>query len=76
MDEYDQGMDPELKKYFRKILNSFGMVMLWFFFVVTAGLFFRLAIISHGIQWYNILFYILMAASLVLLLKYLYRSWK
>ena len=76
MDEYDRGMDPELKRYFRKILNSLAMGLLWFFFVVTTGLFFKLGIINNGIQWYNILFYFLLLVSLFLLFRYLYKSWK
>ena len=59
MDEYNHGMDPEVKRYFKRIINSFSFASIWLLAVSTAGLFFRLAILKDGIRWYNILFYIL-----------------
>ena len=75
MDEYNQGMDPEVKRYFKRIINSFSIASTWLLAVSTAGLFFELAIIQNGIRWYNILFYVLALATLVLLLVYLYKTW-
>ena len=75
MDEYNHGMDPEVKRYFKRIINSFSFASIWLLAVSTAGLFFRLAILKDGIRWYNILFYILAAVSLVMLLIYLYKTW-
>ena len=75
MDEYNHGMDPEVKRYFKRIINSFSFASIWLLAVSTAGLFFRLAILQNGIRWYNILFYILAAVSLVMLLIYLYKTW-
>ena len=75
MDEYNSGMDPEVKRYFRRIINSFSIASMWLLTVSTAGLYFRLAIVNDGISWYHILFYILAAGSFVLLLAYLYKTW-
>ena len=75
MDEFSRGMDPELKRYFKRIMNSFFIASFWLLAVSTAGLFFKLAILSNGIQWYNIVFYLLSAITLVMLLVYLYRTW-
>jgi hypothetical protein len=76
MDEYDSGMDPEIKRYFRKILNSFSWGALWLITISTLGIFFRLGILSNGIQWYNILFYLILVISLFMLLRYYYKTWK
>lgn len=76
MDEYNSGMDPEVKRYFRKIINSFSAGLLWLVVIATAGIFFRLGEMGHGIHWYNIVFYILLVASLFFLLRYYYRLWK
>jgi hypothetical protein len=76
MDEYDSGMDPEVKKYFRKIMNSFSLGLLWMLIFSTAGLFMGLGIIRNGLQWYNILFYIIAIASFIGLLFYFYKVWK
>ena len=56
MDEYNSGMDPEVKRYFRKIINSFSAGLLWLVVIATAGIFFRLGEMGHGIHWYNIVF--------------------
>ena len=76
MDEYNSGMDPEVKKYFQKIINSFSLALLWLLIVSTAGLYFGLAVVRHGLQWYHIVYYLLSLASLVLLIRYFYRTWK
>lgn len=75
MDEYNQGWDPEIKQFFRKILNSFGAGAFWLLTVATLGLFFRLAFVQNGWRWYNVLFYGLSAGSLLLLLLFFYRVW-
>jgi hypothetical protein len=75
MDEFSRGMEPEVKRYFRKILNSFSIVSVWLLTAATAGFFFKLAIIRGSLRWYNILFYVAFIASLILLLSYLYRIW-
>ena len=76
MDEYNSGMDPEVKRYFRKIINSFSAGLLWLVVIATAGIFFRLGEMGNGIHWYNIVFYISLIASLFFLLRYYYRLWK
>ena len=69
----ERGWDPEVKKYFRKVLNSISLGLLWLMTMVTAGLYFELAYAS-GI--YTILFYIVLVVSLGLLLWQYYRIWK
>jgi hypothetical protein len=76
MDEYNSGMDPEIKRYFRKILNSFSWGALWLIGIATLGIFFRLGLVSNGVQWYNILFYLILIISLYTLLRYYYKAWK
>lgn len=68
-------MDPGVKKYFRKIINSFSAGLLWMMAAATAGFYFKLAPIYDGVKWYNVLFYALLAASFGALLFYLYRVW-
>jgi NADH:ubiquinone oxidoreductase subunit 3 (subunit A) len=75
MDEFDRGMDPEVKRYFRKIMNSFSVGLLWMLFTVTTGLYFDLAIVHNGIEWYNIVFYAIALITFLGLVYYLYRVW-
>ena len=69
-------MDPEVKKYFRKILNSFIAGFLWLFASATSGLYFKLGIFSSSVQWYNILFYALLLLTFFLLLRFYYVCWR
>ena len=75
MDEFNRGMEPEVKRYFKRIMNSFSIASFWLLAVSTAGLFFKLAIVSDGIQWYNFVFYLLALVSFIFLLRYLYKTW-
>jgi ABC-type bacteriocin/lantibiotic exporter with double-glycine peptidase domain len=76
MDEYNSGIDPEIKRFFKKIINSFSIGLLWLLSMFTAGLFFNLGITHNGIKWYNIVFYIIAVLTFIALLFYFYRVWK
>jgi membrane protein DedA with SNARE-associated domain len=74
--EQEQGWDPEVKRFFRKIISSFSAGLLWMMAAVTAGLYFGLAYRSDISIIWIILFYICLTASLLWLISYLYRLWK
>lgn len=76
MDEYDQGMDPQVKRYFRKIINSFSVGLIWLLTMAMAGLYFRLGIVEEHIRWYNTVFFFFAFISLCALLYYFYKTWK
>jgi FtsH-binding integral membrane protein len=68
----ERGWDPEVKKYFKKVLNSISLGLLWLMSMVTAGLYFGLAY-AKGI--YTVIFYVMMVASLAALLWKYYKMW-
>ena len=70
------GMDPEVTKYFKKILNSLFAGLMWMFVNITAGIYCKLAYGNAYSGIVHIGFYVWLAASLGLLLWYLYRVWK
>jgi len=72
----EQGWDPEVKKYFLKILNSISMGLLWMLTMVTAGLYFQLAYAGDKPVVYTILYYIVLVTTLGLLIRYYYRIWR
>jgi hypothetical protein len=72
----ESGWDPEVKKYFQKIISTISFGLLWLMSAVTAGLYFGLAYRKDISVIYVILFYVLLSASLFLLLRYFYRLWK
>ena len=45
----EQGWDDDVKVFFVKILNSVAMTLLWVLAAVTAGLYFKLALV--GFYW-------------------------
>jgi hypothetical protein len=65
-----------VKKYFRKIFNSFAFGLLWMLAVSTAGFYFRLAYADGGLQWQNTVFYLLFVLSFAALVLYYYKLWK
>jgi hypothetical protein len=70
----EQGWDPEMKKFLRKILNTIAYGLLWMMTGLTAGFYFGLA--YHSNLFYTTAFYIFFSLSLFLLLRYYYRSWR
>jgi hypothetical protein len=72
----EQGWDPEVKKYFRKIISTFSFGLLWLMSAVTAGLYFGLAYRNDIPVIYNILFYTCFLSALILLIRYFYRLWR
>ena len=68
-------MDPEVRKYFIKILNSISWGMIWILSMVMAGLYYRLAFVEDGFRWTHAIFYLVFAGTLLLLLRYYYRAW-
>ena len=75
MDEYNSGMDPEIKRFFLKIVRSFTWSVMWLLGIATAGIFFKLGEIQDGIRWFNLVFYIFAAVTFFLLLRYYYKTW-
>jgi len=76
MDEFSRGMDPEVKRYFKKIARSFFAGLVWLMATATAGIYFRLGIAGNGMQWYHFVFYGLALITLGLLVRYLYGVWR
>ncbi|HSU27211.1 MAG TPA: hypothetical protein VLJ68_02440 [Chitinophagaceae bacterium] len=74
--EGEQGWDPDVKKYLRKVLNSVFLGLLWLVAGATAGLYFKLAYINGQPLINNLLFYFLYAVLLFFLIRWYYITWK
>ena len=68
--------DPDLDKYFRKILFTIFFGLLWLMAGITAGIFYQMAFFNVVPLIYNILFYAVMVLTLVLLIRYYIKLWK
>jgi len=72
----EQGWDPDVKKYLRKVINSLSLGLLWLMASVTAGIYYELGYSSGKPVIYTVLFYAGMLFTLLLLLRYLRNTWK
>lgn len=72
----EQGWDPEVKRFFKKIISTISYGLLWLMTVATAGIYFRLAWQDGRPLIYTILFYVAAAVSFFILLRYYYTIWK
>lgn len=70
----EQGWDPEVKRFFRRIINTISMGLLWLMSAATAGIYFGLGY-RRPLPWV-IVFYVILVITLFLLLRYFYRIWK
>jgi hypothetical protein len=71
----EQGWDPDVKKYFSKILNSVAWGILWLMGIVYGGIYHELAYNSRE-PLHAIMFYSGALFSLFLLIRYLVITWK
>lgn len=71
----EQGWDPDVKKFFIKILNTISIGLIWMLSAVTAGIYFKLAYRTDK-PLYMVLYYAVALITLGLLLRYYYRLWK
>jgi len=69
-------MEPELKAMFIRIVKSISMTVLWMLTNVFLGIFMDFGFIHQNITIENILFYVFLAATLLLLIRYLLKLWK
>ncbi len=74
--QYERGWDPQVKKLFVRILNSVSWGLLWMIACATAGLYFKLGYIDGQPIAYPIIFYTVAFITLLLLLRYLRRTWR
>jgi hypothetical protein len=68
--------DPDVKKFLLKVLNSVSLVLFWMMASATAGIYFELGYTNGKPLIYTILFYAGMVITLLLLVRYLYKTWK
>jgi hypothetical protein len=70
-----QGMEPDVRKYLFKVLNSLCYGLLWLALNVLGGLYWGYATVNGKLSAGNILFYTWFILSLAALLYSYYRIW-
>ena len=69
-------MEPDVRKYLRKIVYSLVFGLLWLYSNVIIGIYFEYGIIARKPTIGNFLFYAWLVGTLAVLLRYYYRTWK
>lgn len=72
----EQNWDPGVKKFFVKILNSISLTICWMMAAVLAGIYYELGDANGKPVIYTIIFYVATLLTLLLLIRYLYKTWK
>ena len=69
-------MNPEVKQYFRKIIGSLLLGVLWLIFVMGLGFSLDLGSLKYGFDIYNIIYYSIALISFIFLMRYYIKTWK
>ena len=72
----ERNWDPEIKKFFVKILNSVALGLFWMMACAIAGIYYEFGYTNGKPLIYTIIFYAGMVISLFFLIRYLYKTWK
>ncbi len=68
-------MEPEVVAFLKRVALSIFLTFCWLALNVTVGLRFNLAFVDGSVSLGNILFYIWMVISFIVLLIYLLKLW-
>lgn len=72
----NSGMEPEVKNFLMKILQTISSLILWAVVCIFLGLYLEWAIVHYHFNTFNIIFYAWFIISFVALIYYFFRIWK
>jgi len=70
------GMEPDVREFLIRIVQSLSMAMVWLLVNMTLGIYFGLGFFENTPTLWNYIFYVWFLASLVLLILYFRKKWK
>ncbi len=70
------GVEPEVRDFLKKILQSVFFGLFWMMLNMTLGIFFGWMFVGERLNAGNICFYLFAAGSLAWLVRFYYRTWK
>lgn len=70
------GMEPDVREFLIRIVQSLSMAMVWLLVNMTLGIYFGLGFFENTPSLWNYIFYVWFLASLVLLILYFRKKWK
>lgn len=69
----EQGWDPQVARFFVRIINALVWTLIWMIASATAGFYFGLAFPERFPFWVCSIYYCCVALALVGLIRYLFR---
>ena len=69
----EQGWDPQISRFFIRIINAIAWTLIWMIASATAGFYFGLAFPEQFPWWACLIYYVSVAGALILLVRYLIR---
>ncbi|MGN6440073.1 MAG: isopentenyl-diphosphate Delta-isomerase [Agriterribacter sp.] len=70
------GIEPEIKIFFRKIINTVSALVLWAVICIFLGLYLNWAVVYEKLNAFNIIFYGWFVISFAGLIYYFFRIWR
>ena len=72
----EQGWDPDVSKFFVRIINAIAVTIIWMLTASTVGLYAGLAVPGQYPFWVTILYYSFLIVSFILLARFLRANWR
>lgn len=72
----EQGWDPDVSKFFVRIINAIALTIIWMLSASTIGLYAELAVIGRYPWWVTLLYYVCLILSFAFLVRYLRTNWR
>ena len=69
----EQGWDPQISRFFVRIINALAWTLVWMIASATAGFYFGLAFPERFPLWVCMIYYVSVVAALFMLVRYLTR---
>jgi hypothetical protein len=69
-------MEPGVKEYLIRILNTISIVGLCLMLNIIAGIKYELAFIEEKLQWKNLAFYAFFLISFIAMILYVIKIWR
>ena len=69
-------MEPGIREFFKRIVATISLLILWMMINITLGVKYNYAFFETSMQWYNIVFYTWLVASLLALIWLCIKIWQ
>lgn len=69
-------MEPGIREFFKRLVMSISLLILWMAINLVIGIKYNYAFYDDSMHWYNIIFYIWLVLSFILLMWIYKKIWE